>query len=297
MAKLCLGTVQLGMDYGVQGGSKPSRERAEAVLDFAIQNGVDALDTAAAYGDAEQVLGNFFQARPKLINGVKVIAKLPASALVAGDEDNWERIVLANAAGSIQRMGLARLKAYLFHDASCIFDDRAVQALYAVVRNGLAQKVGVSVYTPEEAIKALAYDEIGVVQIPYNLFDWRLDRCGFFEKAQKKGTEVYARSSLLQGLLVMDPDLLPKRVQFAEGYLREYRAICARFDFTPLRAAVGFAVHHPGINYVVFGVDTREQLEDYISAREERLPEEMVLQLANAFSDVEEKLVNPSLWK
>lgn len=297
MAKLCLGTVQLGMDYGVQGGSKPSREKAEAVLDFAIQNGVDALDTAAAYGDAEQVLGNYFQARPELISEVQVIAKLPAGALVVGDEDNWERTVLANAAGSIQRMGLARLKAYLFHDASCIFDDRAVQALYAVVRDGLAQKAGVSVYTPEEAMKALAYDEIGVIQIPYNLFDRRLDRCGFFKKAYEKGTEVYARSSLLQGLLAMDPDLLPERVRFAEGYLREYRAICSRFDLTPLRAAVGFAVHHPGINYVVFGVDTQEQLKEYVSAREERLPEEAVCQFERAFANVEEKLVNPSLWK
>lgn len=297
MAKLCLGTVQLGMDYGVQGGSKPSQEKAEAVLDFAAQNGVDALDTAAAYGDAEQVLGNFFLTRPELISRMKVIAKLPAGALIAGNEDSWESVVLANAAGSIQRMGLVQLKAYLFHDAACIFDDRAVRALYAAVREGLAQKAGVSVYTPQEAMKALEYDEIGVIQVPYNLFDQRLDRCGFFKKAKEKGTEVYARSSLLQGLLAMDPDRLPERVRFAEGYLREYRAICARFNLTPLKAAVGFAVHHPGIDYVVFGVDTREQLEDYISAREERLPEEMVCQLERAFAETEEKLVNPSLWK
>ena len=61
--KLCLGTVQFGMDYGVQGGSRPSVNEAVAMLDFAVQNGVDAIDTAAAYGTAEEVIGEFLASR------------------------------------------------------------------------------------------------------------------------------------------------------------------------------------------------------------------------------------------
>ena len=45
--KLCLGTVQFGMDYGIQGGSRPTVKESVAMLDFAVQNGVDAIDTAA----------------------------------------------------------------------------------------------------------------------------------------------------------------------------------------------------------------------------------------------------------
>lgn len=59
--KLCLGTVQFGMDYGVQRTGQPSCVAAVDVLDTAVQNGVTAIDCAAAYGTAENVVGEFLR--------------------------------------------------------------------------------------------------------------------------------------------------------------------------------------------------------------------------------------------
>lgn len=61
--ELCLGTVQFGMDYGISGQRQPTVEQAVNMLDFATQNGISTIDTANAYGTAEDVVGCFLQKR------------------------------------------------------------------------------------------------------------------------------------------------------------------------------------------------------------------------------------------
>lgn len=292
--KLCLGTVQFGMDYGVQGAQRPSQKTIDNILDKAIQNKIYHFDTAAAYGNAEEVIGNYFLR--KGLQGQKIISKLAADVFDGQPKIKWKDIVLQNVEKSLNNLNFDSLEAYLFHNAAYIFDKDAVNALHAVAEEGFARCIGVSVYTPIEAMKALEYPEIDIIQIPYNVFDRRLDKCGFFEKAEEKGIEVYARSSLLQGLALMQPEILPKNMKFASQYLKRFRDICESFGTSLLEAAIGCVGKHKGIDYVVFGVDNPEQLEEYISMRDKPISDELLIRLELEFEVVEEKLVNPTLW-
>lgn len=294
--KLVLGTVQFGMDYGIQGGKHPTAKAVDETISYAVSQGIRCFDSASVYGDAEKVMGDYIRRHTDIMDQMRIISKLPASALKGIPTNMWKDMVLQDAAKSIEALGIRQLEAFLFHDASCIYDSDAVKALAEVVDSGMAGKVGVSIYSPEEAIKALEYDEIRVIQIPYNVFDQRLDQCGFFEKARQKNIEIYARSSLLQGLVMMDPDKLPEKVQFASDYIRRFRKICKEYDISPLKGAVGYVLSHSGIDYIVFGVDNTEQLMEYVAVQEDGIPEEMVDTLRNEFSDIEERLVNPVLW-
>lgn len=294
--KLVLGTVQFGMDYGVQGGKCPSMADVDEILLYAETHGIHYFDSASAYGAAERVLGDYIRRCTDSSDQIKIISKLSASALKEVPSDVWEETILKNAKDSTKVLGIQRLEAYLFHDASCIYNKEAVRALAGVVDAGLAEKVGVSIYSPEEAVKALEYEEIRIIQIPYNVFDQRLDQCGFFEKAGQKDVEIYARSSLLQGLVMMNPDKLPEKVRFAADYIRKFHRICREYDVLPLRGAVGYVLSHPAIDYIVFGVDNKKQLKEYIAMQEEGIPKGMRNRLKDEFANVEEKLVNPVLW-
>ncbi len=294
--KLVLGTVQFGMDYGIQGGKRPAEKDVEEILSYAADHGIHCFDSASAYGSAEKVVGNYIRRHADRADRMKIISKLSASALKGIPTNAWRDIVLRNAEDSMKALGIRQLEAYLFHDASCIYDQEAVKALAGVVDAGLAEKAGVSIYSPEEAVKALEYEEMRVIQIPYNVFDQRLDQCGFFEKARQRQVEIYARSSLLQGLVMMDPDKLPGNVEFAANYIRKFHRICRDYDISPLRGAVGYVLSHPGIDYVVFGVDNKDQLMEYIAVQEKGIPENMKDTLRNEFTDVEEQLVNPVFW-
>ncbi|MDB4129586.1 aldo/keto reductase, partial [Flavobacteriaceae bacterium] len=59
-SKLMLGTVQFGIDYGINNkDGVPSIKEVFEILDFAYNNGVRFLDTAEAYGDSQSVIGKF----------------------------------------------------------------------------------------------------------------------------------------------------------------------------------------------------------------------------------------------
>ena len=55
---LSLGTVQLGLNYGIHNDSgKPSLETSFRILNAAMEAGINTLDTAAGYGNSEEVIG------------------------------------------------------------------------------------------------------------------------------------------------------------------------------------------------------------------------------------------------
>ena len=60
---LCLGTVQFGMDYGIFNQKKQESTYCINCLDYATQNGIEAIDTAKAYGIAEEIVGEFLAKR------------------------------------------------------------------------------------------------------------------------------------------------------------------------------------------------------------------------------------------
>lgn len=297
MVKYCLGTVQFGSQYGIQGNRQPLEREVFEMLNFAIDRGIEIFDTASAYGESEKILGAYIRSHPKMRKNINIVSKLKQDAFLLHDDNTWERIAIQNAEESIERLGINKLYAYLFHDATYIFNEIAVNALNAVKKEGLADMIGVSIYQPEEAMKALEYPFITAIQIPYNVFDQRLDACGFFEKAKAKGVMIFARSSLLQGLVVMNPEVLPSRMAFAEVYLRKLLDICDDYGVSPLEAAIGYVGGKKEIDYVVFGVDNINQLNEYISIRETVLPTSMVKRIQETFINVEERLVNPVLWK
>ena len=63
ISRFMLGTVQLGLNYGMANTTgKPSEEKAREILNAAYESGVTVLDTAAAYGTSEEVVGNYLKA-------------------------------------------------------------------------------------------------------------------------------------------------------------------------------------------------------------------------------------------
>lgn len=60
--KMILGTVQLGIDYGINNElGKPSAKDTYEILDYAFKNGVKYLDTASAYGNSEEIIGRYIK--------------------------------------------------------------------------------------------------------------------------------------------------------------------------------------------------------------------------------------------
>ena len=285
-SKLVLGTVQLGMAYGINNTSgQPDMVEAFSILDRAWESGINTFDTASAYGTSEEVLGKWIKSR-SIENSVNVISKIKASPTNVGQE----------LRESLAKLHLKALDGYMLHSAADMDQKSVMEGLQAGKEKGDIKHIGVSVYEPREALEGVRAG-FEYIQIPYNVFDRRLDKVGFFEKVAEKNMTVFARSPFLQGLLLMEPNSLPMHLSLAKPHIEQFRKIAVTHALSPLETALLYVDSHPGISHIIFGVETVAQLDEINAAWNKRdAHAECIRALSGTFVDVDESIVNPRAW-
>ena len=296
--KLVLGTVQLGMNYGLNNThGQPTKEESLLILDEALAAGIDTFDTAYAYGNAEEVLGAWIQER-SLAGKVRVISKMKPHALNDyPDGTKAADVVQTEIEKSLKRLHVDFLDGYLFHSPHYIYLRHMVEGLQKAKSGGMAKNIGVSTYDEGEALQAA---ELGVdyIQVPYNAFDQRLDATGFFGVAKKNNVTVFARSPFLQGLLLMQPDQLPERLAHVRPYLEQFIEIIKQYRLSPAEASLFFVKARCPADHVVFGVETLPQLKEDISIMRDSVAVTggWMDELERCFRGMNRGVINPSLW-
>jgi aryl-alcohol dehydrogenase-like predicted oxidoreductase len=288
---LVLGTAQLGLPgYGVANASGAiDQEQADAIVKAAWDSGVRFFDTAQGYGDSEERLGRAFAGLGISAGEAGVVTK-PDPGL---DPGKFE-IVTAELGRSLKRLRLDRLWGVMLHRFSWLecWDDGLGDCLKRFRDEGGAKYLGVSVYSPAEALAALAHPDMDIIQIPANAWDGRMVRAGVFERARKRDKLLLVRSVFLQGLLLLSPDEAEARVTGAGSPAAVWRELCRKASCPPLEAAIRWAA---GLGFpLVVGVETMKQMEEIAQimkgagqAIEVKIPREVE----------SEAVVNPSLWE
>jgi aryl-alcohol dehydrogenase-like predicted oxidoreductase len=262
--RLVLGTVQFGLAYGVshKDGAVPYAEVGR-ILDLAWQSGARTLDTAAAYGESEQVIGSL-----DISAGFGVITKtvpIRAAELGAADFTTIEQ----GFRGSLEKLRRRSVDALLVHNVQNLQGRGGAELWSRLERlraEGATARIGISVYDVSEAEEAIRRFPVEVVQLPLNVFDQKAVRGGGLERLAARGVIIHARSVFLQGLLLMEPTDLPAHLRQAAPVIERWRANCARQGVTPLAAALGFVMAQPAVAKLVVGVHSREQLSAYLGA-------------------------------
>lgn len=298
-SKLVLGTAQLGLKYGLNNThNQPTQEESFSILDAALAAGINTFDTSYAYGTAEDVLGAWIQDR-SLAGNICVISKMKPHALNDyPDGTKAADIIRTEIEKSLKRLHLESLDGYLFHSPYYIYLRHVVEGLKKVRDMGLVKNIGVSIYNEDEALQAA---ELGVdyVQVPYNIFDQRLDATAFFGLAKKNKVTVFARSPFLQGLLLMRPDQLPEHLSYISPYLERFIKIIKQHRLSPTEASLLFVEAHCPADHIVFGVDTLSQLQEDIAIVKNSVPAaegDWVREIEDCFKNFNHGVVNPSLW-
>lgn len=265
MSELGLGTVQLGLPYGVSNRSgQPSEDEAAAILACALNSGIGTIDTAPAYGNAEGVLGRLLPAGAT----VRIVTKTPP---LAGSEVTEEECaaVRRSAERSLERLRRDRLDALLVHHGSELAlpgGERLAAALLELRDAGLVRRLGASVYDRAELDAARERLPLDLVQLPLNAFDQRFLRDGTLELLESEGVAVHVRSAFLQGLLLMEPGGLPVHLTAAERPLRRYHEERLRAGLGPIEAALGFVDAAPGVETILVGANSVAELEQCVAA-------------------------------
>lgn len=242
--KLVLGTAQFGLDYGVTNArGKVARPDASEILRTLAGAGVTMLDTAAAYGDAEATIG----AMPET-TAFDIVTKIAAA--IPADVDRAIEV-------SLSRLGRSAVHGVLLHDTLPLLSaggDALWRALERAKAARLASRIGVSVYAPDELNRIAGRYPLDIVQAPVSVVDRRFLASGGLAELRARGAEIHARSVLLQGLLTLTPDVLPKRFATLRPALDAFHRSAVHAGLSPLAAAVGFVAGRAEIDRVVVGV-------------------------------------------
>lgn len=294
--KLCLGTVQFGMDYGVFSTPKKNPEYCIDCLDYATQNGIDAIDTATAYGTAEEIVGEFLKKKTILREKLFISTKLFPNILDDYNRDDYVRVIRDNLCKSLKTLHTDHVDAYYFHSSRYAFQPELLEAIKVVQDEGLAKRVGVSVYYPDEAMSCFENNHINCIQAPYSIFDHRMKEAGVFEKGKECGFNMDARTVFIKGLIRLKDDEVPDHLAKAKPILKRLDKICNDTGFSRIDLALGYVRREQRINHLVFGVRTIEQLKEDIESFNRDIPEDIFEEIDKEFSGISADIVVPSLW-
>lgn len=297
MSELCLGTVQFGMKYGINNaiGRQPTREESFEMLEIAFRNGIRVVDTARAYGEAELILGEYLHthAVPK---DLKVISKLRPNIL-SEQEPDVEKVVRCEMEDSLKRIGISQLDGYLLHTPEYIYHQDILNALVKLKNEGLVRNIGVSIYNLKEGYAALDTGIVDYIQLPYSILDQRGIKEGWIHKAKQAGVTIFTRSAFLQGLLLMDTERVPEHLRNSIPYLTMVDSILKKYNVDKVSAIMEFVNQETDIDYLVFGVETKEQLTENLNTfRSLHVPKECIAELKSSIHNIEDAVILPSLW-
>lgn len=295
--KLCLGTVQFGLDYGVIGQKKPSLEESVKCLDYATQNGITAIDTAKAYGTAEEVVGTFLKMHTIGREKLFISTKFKPNLLDGYKEEQYKEVVRSELEQQLRTLHLDYVDAYMFHSSRYAFNEAALEAIKSAADMGLARKVGVSVYEPEEAHACFRSPYVNFIQAPYSIFDHRMKEAGVFSYDSNVDWEIHIRSAFIQGLITLDVEQIPPFLSKAKPIIRKIDQICKSEDIKRVELAMAYVKRERRITHLVFGVDSLEQLKEDIELFQGELPIELLECMDREFEGIEADIVMPSLWR
>lgn len=287
MNKVALGTVQFGLDYGIANeAGRVSLYEAQRVLSLAKGNGIDVLDTAIAYGTSEEILGKVG------VDGFRVVTKLPS---LPEDPNNIAHWVTEQVRESLARLGQETLYGLLLHrtqDLLGLNGAHLINALADLKNDGVVQKIGVSIYSPDELEVVRNKIKIDLVQAPLNVVDRRLQSSGWLDRLKDDGVEVHTRSTFLQGLLLMERSKIPQKFWRWSNLWGLWHEKLKVLGASPLVASLGYPLSLKQVDQVIVGVDSAAQLSEILQAAENAIEGPDTSFMSSADLD----LINPSNW-
>lgn len=245
--KIGIGTVQFGLNYGISNKhGKTSEIEIEKILNAAKAHGMKYIDTASAYGNSEEMLGN------NDLSCFKIVSKFMSPSLGSRISHQLDQ--------SLDKFNLDSIYGYLAHRPRQVLEyPEQWKELQGFKDQGTVEKIGFSLNEPKELYPLLEKGYFpDLVQVPYSYFDRRFE--AIMIDLKNRGCEIHTRSTFLQGLFFMEPEKLNSFFEEVKPLLKELQ------KKSPLNGALmKFVVEKPFIDKVIIGVENEEQLVQNIN--------------------------------
>jgi aryl-alcohol dehydrogenase-like predicted oxidoreductase len=260
-------------------------EESIAAIDHALEQGINWIDTAAAYGfgRSEQVVGRALEGmreRPYVFTKCSLLEG-PGRRVV----HNLKReSILQEADASLERLGIDAIDLYQIHWPIPEEDiEEGWSALAELKQQGLVRHIGVSNFNVEQMRRIQEIAPVETLQPPYSLIERDVER-EILPFCEQEGIGVIVYSPMGSGLLtgkmtrerienLPDDDWRKRSPHFQEPQLSRHlalverlRAVADRYETTPGAVAVAWTLRHPAVDGAIVGFRRPDQVNPILPA-------------------------------
>ena len=295
-SKITLGTVQLGMPYGINNTSgMPTLKESLDILRTAEEGGILMLDTSNDYGESEAVIGEYIRQNPT--TPLSVCTKFRVDAVPSGEVYAQLR---SYAEASLKKLNLSSLPVFMSHVETDYFThtDELADALARLKKEGLILHTGMSMSRKDRIFEIIDSGIFDSIQLPLNVFDTEEIRSGALRRMKDNGITVFVRSVYLQGLLFKDPDsLVGTKFASAVRPLTALHAIANETGRSIADLAAAFIRDSYGVDSLVVGCESCDQLRSNLELiNSPMLSPDIYCKLLDAMVDIDPFLIHPWEW-
>ena len=302
ISEVSLGTVELGMEYGLKEdgeSSVPAETDARRLLNRAIDSGVNFIDTAALYGNSEEIIGRALKdRRSEYVLATKCMHRLDEGL----DYPDSRRSISESIDTSLSRLQTDRIDLLQVHgrdvldlELKMIRDGVVMDELEKARQAGKIRFTGYSSYSEEAALAAVEDGRWDALQIACNILDRRYLK-QVVPEARDRGVGVIVRSALLKGALTDKNKYMPERLKPLSEHIDRLAAIQSATRYSLPELALRYVLSIPDVSTIIVGADRMRYLEEAVATSDGRgLDKEVLVKLEDMGLD-DPYLLNPGNW-
>ena len=250
-----LGSANFLGNYGIDKVTKSVDElEFLKILNQVHDLGISRIDTAESYPAAEMFPGSHMQGIKKF----KIDTKINLGRQFTEDE------FMQHVYKSLTNLGVKKFECLYLHNLNPLTEPNieiTKRCLKRILDDGLAVKIGVSVYSEEEIRFSITkFPDFRTFQILENICDRRFSTSKYLSELHNDGIELNIRSIFLQGLLLAEPNLIPPHLAGAKSIITEFDDIVTSENSSRLEFCVAYAKGISWASNVVIGVGSLSEL-------------------------------------
>jgi myo-inositol catabolism protein IolS len=261
-----------GVELGPYAGEEPDTSRAAAVIEAAIESGINWLDTSENYLDTknESLIGAALAQTEAFLVATKVA---PGAAASGGGSGFRRDQVHAACRESLRRLHREQIDLYFLHwpDKTGVPLEETWGAMTELVEEGLVRAIGLSNYKLDDIERCHAQRRVDAIQDGLNLIDY-LDNRQLFSRCGELGIavtvydslssavptdrtreEVFATWEIFSANGWSHPLLGPEKVERTYAVVEGLRPIARRLGATVAQVAIAWILQQPGVTAALAG--------------------------------------------
>ena len=296
VSKIGLGTVEIGLAYGIGIGQVPDEAEAERILKTAIDLGITYIDTARGYGVAEERIGKFGISK---IDGVLVGTKC-AQFLEQGEDPTGaelEKRIRSDIEESIRLLHVDSLPLVQLHGGNKEQIERGelIEIMQKLKDAGTVQHVGIATRGEAAPLTAIESGFFETIQTAHSILDQRMVQ-NVLPQAKNADVGIINRSVLLKGALTPAAEQLPNELAVLKENSQQAAAIATELGIDLPTLALRFVLSNDAVSTALIGTVTPTHLKSAVSALEAGpLPEDILSKLKK-LAITDENQIDPGNW-